>query len=111
MILPLPDWANYLAALLALILGSARLTRLFVHDSYPPVAWLRSKWDLLTERSGWNDLLHCHFCLAPWITFGVAGWFALGLIVPWIAWTWWIIVGLLGASYLASMLVERDDRE
>lgn len=111
MILDLPFWANLLLATAVYVLGSARITRLFVHDIYPPVAWIRMKWDDLTDGSGWNALFHCHWCFAPYVTVVTAAVFALGLVVPWVAWTWWIGMGILSASYLAAMVVERDSVE
>lgn len=111
MILPLPLWLNCLAAVIVLVLGSARLGRLIVHDTYPPVAWLRAKWDDATSNSGWNELLHCHWCATPWITLTAVGVFALGFAVPWVFWVWWIGMGTLGASYLAGMIIERDQKD
>ena len=50
------------------VLSAARLTRLVMHDSFPPAVWFRIKWDDVTEDNGWNPLFHCHWCLSPWMT-------------------------------------------
>jgi hypothetical protein len=94
-------------AVLVGILSSARLTRLVAQDSFPPSVWARIKWDNLTEGKAWNPLLHCHWCLAPWFTavVGLWGWLS-GLHVA-----WWVFNAWLAASYVASMIVERDEKE
>lgn len=92
------------------VLASARLTRLVIHDTFPPSAWLRAKWELAFGDSAWGDLLRCHYCLAPWITGAVMliGW-AAGITEPsgahgavWFAAAW------LGLSYAASIVVSYD---
>lgn len=106
------DLLVVIAALLTTILSSARITRLVVHDSFPPTMWLRMKWDDLTDESDWNKLLHCGFCFSYWATVVVGGW----LYLTWrfggeTAWTVWFAVnGSLALSYLAAMIVERDER-
>ena len=45
--------------LCAVIVGTisvARLTRLVTQDSFPPSAWVRSKWDELTDDGPWSTL-------------------------------------------------------
>jgi hypothetical protein len=96
-----------LAAVIIGTLSAARLTRLVTQDSFPPAVWLRIKWDLLTEGSGWNVLFHCHWCMAPWMTLpiGVWGWLS-DLHITWWAFNLWLAV-----SYLVAMIVERDEKE
>lgn len=93
------------AAALVAILSTARLTRLLTQDVYPPVAWLRGKWDGVTESSDWNILLHCHWCASPWLAAIVGAW---GLSTGFQA-AWWVVNGWLALSYLAAMVVERDE--
>lgn len=94
-----------LAALVVGTLSTARLTRLITQDSFPPSVWLRIKWDDLTDGSGWNTLLHCHWCLAPWLVIPVGAW----------AWfsdfhiSWWLFNGWLAVAYVASIVVEHDE--
>jgi hypothetical protein len=87
------------------IISAARLTRLFTQDSFPPAAWLRMKWDEITKDGAWAILAHCHWCLAPYMVafVGLWGWLS-GLHV-----LWWVINAWLAASYIASMIVERDE--
>ena len=88
------------------ILSSARLTRLLTQDVWPPVVWLRIKWDDWTEDYGdWNKLFHCHWCMGPWTTAVIGAWgWASNL-----HWTWWAFNIWLAAAYLNSMIVERDE--
>jgi len=95
------------AAVVVGILSVARLTRLVTQDSFPPAVWLRVKWDDITDGSGWNTLLHCHWCLAPWLTIPVGLW---GWLTD-LHWSWWAFNGWLAAAYVASMVVERDEVE
>lgn len=107
MIYDLPTIPAILLGLFVLVLGSARLTRLLIFDVYPPAAWLRIKWDDATHKSDWNNLMHCAYCLAPWIVLanGLLGWLAYetGWITVWSVFNLW-----LGAAYLAAMTVAYD---
>lgn len=94
-------------ASLVAILSAARLTRLIAQDSFPPSAWLRVKWDNLTDGKSWNPLLHCHWCLAPWCMAVVGLWGWLSELHA----AWWVFNAWLAGSYLASMIVERDEKE
>lgn len=99
------DIVFYAAAILVGIISTARLTRLITQDEFPPSVWFRIKWDNATDGSSWNTLFHCHWCLAPWLVIPVAAW----------AWfsdfhiAWWILNGWLAASYLVSIVVEKDE--
>lgn len=92
-------------------LAAARLTRLVIYDSFPPSAWIRTKWDNWTEGNSWNPLLHCHYCLAPWILLAamLLG-IACGIPVPGdgIERLWWFAVTWLGLAYIASIVVSYD---
>lgn len=99
-----------LAALVA-ILGAGRLTRIIFWDSFPPAVAFRMAWDKLTIGNSWNILFHCPWCLAPWVMLACIGWFALGTIVFWVAVVWWVFWGWLALSYVASMVVVRDEPE
>lgn len=95
---------------LAFIVGSlsaGRLTRLVVHDSFPPSVHFRIWWDAKTEGSLWNPLFHCHWCLSFWITLPIAASAFLFDLHP----AWWIINGTFAASYIAPIIVERDQKD
>lgn len=109
MILPLPDWATYIVAVLVLVLGAGRLTRIITYDDFPPAIWARAAWDRVTNDGDWAKLAHCFWCAGPWVTLAAMGWFAAGLAVTWIAWTWWLFWGWLALSYVTSMIVARDE--
>lgn len=96
-----------LAAVIIGTLSAARLTRLLTQDTFPPAVWFRIKWDNLTEGSGWNTLFHCHWCLAPWMTLPVGLWGWLSNLHT----SWWVFNAWLAVAYVASMIVERDEKE
>lgn len=89
---------------LLLVVGSARVARLIGFDTYPPVAWLRSKWDQYTSGSDWNSLVHCGYCSTPYL---VAANLAWGYFTDWQS-AWWIVNIWLAASYAAAMVVAYD---
>lgn len=110
-------YLEYATATVVGLLSIARLTRLVTQDTFPPVAWLRAKWDQLNEKTvkhqygginvvpgGWTDMLHCAYCFSTWATIPVLGWAILSDLSP----AWWIINGWLAAAYVAAMIVARD---
>jgi hypothetical protein len=97
------------------ILGSARLTRVITYDDYPPAEWVRERWTYLTrsrrhstpERivpGAWSKLVTCWWCATPYVTAGCA---AHGYFTS-LHWSWWAVWGVLGASYVAAMVIARD---
>jgi hypothetical protein len=94
-------------AVVVWIVASARITRLLTQDSFPPVVWLRMKWDDKTEGNGWNVLFHCHWCMSFWVTAAIGVWGFLSNL----HWTWWILNVVLAASYISAFVVERDEVE
>ena len=99
-----------LAALVGTV-STARTARLLTHDTYPPVQWLRNQWDAKVTGA-WNELMHCPFCLAPYLMAGMFAWW-------WVAWSigglaqavWWYVNTWWALSYLAAILVARDQPE
>ena len=87
------------------VLASARLTRLIVADTYPPVAWLRSKWAGLTHDGEWAALVSCSFCAAPYVSAVVL---ALGYWLDWPTW-WYVACCWLAVSYAAAIVVQYDE--
>lgn len=96
-------------AILVMILGVGRLTRVIVHDDFPPAMWWRDVWRSLTNDGPWSKLFLCWWCLSFWVALVSIGWFIAGLFVVWIAWTWWIFWGALAVSYAATMVIVRDE--
>lgn len=87
------------------VLSVARTARLVVWDEYPPMVWLRMKWDEKWGEDGWGKLIHCQFCATPYMAVGMALWF-------WASdghWTWWVINGVWGLSYVSAIIVAYDD--
>jgi hypothetical protein len=106
------NWV-WVAAIVVGVLGGARLTRLIVHDSYPPAVavrrwWLNVTWNKRDNVEGsWGLLSTCHWCAGPYV-------FALVLFTAWITglhWGWWLFWGWLAGSYLLAMVVERDEKD
>lgn len=111
----IPDWLTVLLAVVVIILGPARFTRLMYYDTFPPMVWIRMKWDALTDKPGklgeWNKLLHCPWCLSFWITLACIVWLILALDIEWLMWAWWVWWGALSASYVGTMVIVRDEPE
>ena len=102
--LPPLEW---IAAVLVGVVSVARTARLLVFDDFPPMVWLRVRiLALFKENSSWSGLIECPFCLAPYLTAGMMLW-------AWAShlhWTWWVINGWWAASYVAAMVVARDEQ-
>lgn len=99
-----------LPAVLVAVLGAGRWARLVTHDVFPPAAALREAWERLVKGSPkWTVLFHCFWCFTPWLMLACIGWFLLSINVPWIAWAWWLFWGWGALSYVASMIVARDE--
>lgn len=98
------DLFLYLAAAVVGVLSTARLTRLLTLDSWPPVVWVRIKWQALTDDGPWSDLVTCPYCAAPWFALPVLLWGVLSDL----HWSWWMFNGWLAAAYLASVFVVRE---
>jgi hypothetical protein len=104
---------SWIAAIVVGVLGGARLTRLIVHDAYPPARavrewWVRLTWDEKTNTEGrWGLLATCHWCAAPYVTAVViaSGYFSA------MHWFWWLFWGWLAASYLTAIVVEHDEKD
>lgn len=93
------------AAVLVAVVGTARLTRLLVFDTYPPAAWVRSRWEAITNDGPWATLVNCGYCAAPWIAVITIAWaWATSL-----HWSWWLFYGWLSLSYLAAIVVAWDE--
>lgn len=99
------------------VIATARAVRLVVHDAYPPAEAVRLWWLNRTEvaggwRASWAPLVTCPFCAAPYIAAVVQGVAMLaGIWSP--AWSlagvWWTLAVWASLSYLAAMLVVRDE--
>lgn len=92
------------AAVIVGVLATARLTRLLVFDTLPPVIWLRDRYRAYTHDGPWSKLVDCGYCAAPWFGAGVL---AAGELSDYAYW-WWIICGWLAGSYVAAIVVAYD---
>jgi hypothetical protein len=103
----LPWWVAVLAVIVTVV-GSARLTRVLVYDDYPPAIKLRIWWDTVTHDGPWAKLLHCPWCMGPWITLIAVISFLASFVAPWLGWAWWLFWGWLALSYWTSQYVHFD---
>jgi hypothetical protein len=88
-------------------LSAGRITRLFTADDFPPIVWLRIKWDDKTDESGWNKLFHCHWCFSMWVVVPIGLWAWLSNLHT----SWWVFNAIMAAAYVAPMIVERDQKD
>lgn len=95
---------EWVAVALVVITSSARLTRLLTYDHFPPIEWLRNKYADATDGSTWQLLAYCAYCMSFWATLVVL---LSGYYSNWDE-VWWLVNGILGASYLAAILMIND---
>jgi hypothetical protein len=95
------------AAAIVGVIATARLTRLLVFDSYPPVAWIRAKWHDITKDGSWAALVDCPYCAAPYFAALVL---AFGELTDY-GKVWWIVCGWLAGSYVAAVFIAHDGDE
>lgn len=84
------------------IIGTARLTRLFSQDSFPPVAWARREWIARFNTSDWSVLAICAYCQSVYIAAFtlITGWFT-DFHPVWIAFYTWLTLAYLAAVFVA----------
>jgi hypothetical protein len=101
----------YAAAALVGVVGVARLTRLLTSDAYPPSVWVRTTWANLVRHGQWEPLVTCPFCASPYIAAASLAWVLTAGVRPDGFWSqaWWIFWGWLATSYVAAMIVVRDE--
>ena len=104
MSLEIGEVSHWIAVALVTITSASRLTRLVVADKFPPVLWVRSRYEERTEGTGWEWLTMCAYCFSFWATLAVV---LTGWLSDWHT-AWWVVFGSLGASYLAAILMTRD---
>lgn len=99
---------HWLAVAAIIIVSSARLTRLWTFDDFPPVQsvrdWLYDRLDNTKRGRAWQPITWCPYCSSFWITAAVAGW---GWLTDFNS-VWFFLNGALAASYLASILMVND---
>ena len=103
------EWYVALAALIVTVVGSARLTRVITHDDYPPSMALRIWWDTVTKDGPWSKLVHCPWCMGPWVTAIALASFIVSFLHPALGWAWWLFWGWLALSYWTSQYVHFDE--
>ena len=101
--------AGAIVTTVVFVLGSARITRLVVADTLPPIVKIRA-WYMEHAPDGWETLLHCPWCFSVWAVFlnGGAGWAAYA-INGWVWGVWFWLNFLLATSYIAGAIVFHDE--
>lgn len=94
----------WIAVAAIVITSSSRITRLLTYDKFPPIQWLRHKYEDATDGSGWQLLAFCPYCASFWVTLAVV---LSGYYSDWHT-AWWIVNGVFGGSYLAAILMVHD---
>ena len=107
--LVLPDMFVAVIAILTGLLGVGRLTRVIVYDDFPPSVWWRMLWGRWTGGTLWEKLFTCWWCLSFWVSLLCIGWFLLIDVAPIFFWSWWVFWGALALSYVATMVIVRDE--
>lgn len=100
----------WIAVALVTVVSAARLTRLLTFDKFPPIKYLREKFQEATDTPrlvGWQKISYCPFCLSPWVTAALVGW---GYLVDFDT-VWFLINGTFAASYLAALIQFHDGDE
>jgi hypothetical protein len=105
--LSVPQALFWIAVAAVTITSAARLTRLITFDLFPPVRWVREKYATWTDGSDWQLLAYCGYCASFWVTLSVVLW---GWLTDWQT-AWWIVNGVLGASYIAAVFMSNDGDE
>lgn len=102
------QWWQLALSVVVAILGAARLTRLIVHDTFPPIVAMRI-WYLDHVSEEWGKLVECHWCMGPWMTLiAILTWLPT-FWHPAVAFAWWIFYGWMAMSYLVSQYVHFDE--
>jgi hypothetical protein len=99
---------EWVAAAIVAALSAARITRLFVFDSWPPTARLRAWWEGKVSAE-WEPLLKCGYCFGVYSAAAVLGsaW-AIVALTGSLHWGWWLFNGWMALSYTASIIVAFD---
>lgn len=95
---------EWIAATIVIVLSSARITRLLTYDKFPPIWWLRTKYEDLTDGSGWQRIAYCPYCMSFWVTAAVL---LSGYYTDWHR-AWWLTNAVFGLSYVSAMIMVHD---
>jgi hypothetical protein len=97
----------WLAVTAVTVMSAARITRLLTFDEFPPMKWIRDRYDDLTGESDWNLLFHCPYCMGFWVALGVILWGYLSGFDT----AWWLGNGVFAGAYLAAIVMVHDGDE
>lgn len=103
------EYLQHLPAIIVGIIAIGRGARLLTHDDFPPAEAVRNWYVRHAKKEGWDTLFLCPFCMAPYLTAGDMAWYLLA--DGWLLDAWWIVNVWAAVSYLAAILVARDEPE
>lgn len=98
---------HWVAAAAILVMSAGRITRLLNVDKFPPIRWVRERFENATDGSDWQLLTICVYCMSFWVVLALGAW---GYLTDWQE-AWWVINGLFAASYATGILVALDKGE
>jgi hypothetical protein len=107
------DLVRVVLASIVGVIAVARAVRLVTSDNWPPMEWARDQWNTVSARHfpDWSDLFTCPWCFAPYAVAVDLTWAILTEVQLDGSWgsAWWIVNGWAAASYVAPMIVTRDE--
>lgn len=95
---------GWVAVAVVTVLSAARLTRLATVDRFPPIRWIREKFENATDGSDWQLLTMCGYCFSFWATLAVVLW---GYFTDFQT-AWWLVNSVFGGSYVAAITMALD---
>lgn len=98
---------HWIALAAVLIMSTARITRLLNVDKFPPILYLRHKFEDATDGTEWQLLTICVYCMSFWVTLALGAW---GYLTDWQT-AWWLFNGTFAAAYAAGLVVALDKGE
>lgn len=103
------EWWSAILAVVVLVVGAARLTRILTYDDFPLSIAIRVWWQKTTKDGPWAKLVTCPWCAGPWITLIALASFIVATYVPVLFAMWWLFWGWLALSYWVSQYVHFDE--
>ena len=103
---------EFVTVLMAIVgvLAVARVVRLVVDDSWPPMVKARNAYAAKVSDE-WLPLVECPWCVAPYVALPAVIWGGITWANPtWTVnnWIWWLVNGWAAVSWLASYITLRD---
>lgn len=95
---------EWVAAAIIAVMSTARITRLLVVDKFPPIKWVRDKYEIKTDGSDWQLLALCGYCMGFWVALLVVG---TGYLSGFHT-AWWWVNAVFAVAYAGSIVMAFD---